>query len=59
MLFSFLDIRPIDVIDIVLSAYLMYAIYKLIKHRHQHIGISDILGGCARFEYEHAVGGDG
>lgn len=31
MLFSFLDIRPIDVIDIVLSAYLMYAIYKLIK----------------------------
>lgn len=31
MLFSFLDIRPIDVVDIVLSAYLMFAIYKLIK----------------------------
>ena len=31
MLFSFLDVRPIDVVDIVLSAYLMYAVYKLIK----------------------------
>lgn len=31
MLFSFLDIRPIDVVDIVLSAYLMFALYKVIK----------------------------
>lgn len=31
MLFSFLDIRPIDIVDIVLSAYLMFALYKLIK----------------------------
>lgn len=31
MLFSFLDIRPIDIVDILLSAYLMFAIYKLIK----------------------------
>lgn len=31
MLFSFLDVRLVDVVDIVLSAYLMFAIYKLIK----------------------------
>lgn len=31
MLFSFLDVRPVDVVDILLSAYLMFAFYKLIK----------------------------
>ncbi|MCI5777633.1 MAG: diadenylate cyclase CdaA [Bacteroidales bacterium] len=30
-MFSFLDIRLIDIVDIVLSAYLMYSIYRLIK----------------------------
>lgn len=31
MLFSFLDVRLVDIVDIVVSAYLMYAVYKLIK----------------------------
>lgn len=31
MLFSFLDVRLVDVVDILFSAYLMYAVYKLIK----------------------------
>ncbi len=31
MLFSFLDVRLVDIVDILLSAYLMYAVYRLIK----------------------------
>lgn len=31
MLFSFLDVRLVDIVDIVVSAYLMYVVYKLIK----------------------------
>lgn len=30
-MFSFIDIRLIDVVDIALSAYLMYSVYKLIR----------------------------
>ena len=30
-MFSFLDIRLVDIVDIILSAYLMYTIYRLIK----------------------------
>lgn len=30
-MFSFIEIRIVDILDIVISAYLMYAVYRLIK----------------------------
>lgn len=43
-MYSFLDIRFVDIIDIVVSAYLMYALYRLIKGTMAASIVLSILG---------------